>query len=224
MAVVTQTISFYRTSIGKKFLMALSGLVWFGFLAAHLYSNLHIYGGPKVMNDYYEGLESSPLLFWGVRVVLLSSILIHIVSAFQLVQRNRMARAKGYRIHKTAATTYAARTMALSGPILLLYIIYHLLHLTVGVAMPAGAPHIEDDVYHNIVRSFSVPYVSAAYLLAFGAVGIHLYHGAWSFFQSLGLNHSKYNAYKRIFAAAVTLVIVGGYVSIPVAVLAGWLK
>lgn len=214
----------YKTSIGKKIIMGVSGFVWFGFLVGHLYSNLHLYAGPESMNAYYAGLKSSPLLFWGVRAVLLATIVVHIVIAYQLVKMSWSARERGYQRYRCAATTYAARTMRWSGPILFFYIVYHLLHLTVGVAMPGPTPHDEYDVYSNVVRSFSYWYVSAAYIVAMLALGLHLYHGVWSFFQTIGANHPKYNPLRRAFATLVTVAIIGGYVSMPIAVLAGLLK
>lgn len=217
-----QALKLYQSSVGKKVLMAVSGVIWVGFLVLHLYSNLHIFAGKDVLNNYYEALEESVVQLWGVRAVLLGSILVHVISAFSLVWQNKKARTKGYQVQNCTATTYAARTMRWSGPILLMYIVFHLSHFAGGLFQDSSLA--EDDVYGRMVTSFSVAPISFFYMLAFVCLGVHVYHGAWSFFQSLGLYHNKYNPLKRTLAGLVTLLLIGGYLSIPVAVLLGIIK
>ena len=157
---------------------------------------------------------------WVARAVLLGSILLHIGSALRLYAMNTSARPQRYQVKHDSATNYAARTMMVSGPILLGFILFHLAHLTFGVEM-ADYDFSHTDVYSNVVSSFSVPWVSFLYIISMLALGNHLFHGTWSMFQSLGFNHSAYN--KRIMRVAlgITLFVTLGNISIPVAILAG---
>lgn len=212
-------LELYRTTIGKKVVMALSGVVWFGYVIGHLLGNLQVYAGPAKINAYAEFLHQTPALLWGTRVLLLFAILAHIVASTELTLRNLSARPIAYARKQDLATDYAARTMIWSGPIILLFILYHLLNLTFGVSPDfAYDPH---DVYNNIVASFRIRWLSACYIAAQVALGAHLYHGAWSFLQTLGVNHPEYNAVRRTVAAAASALIVAGFVSIPISVMAG---
>jgi succinate dehydrogenase / fumarate reductase cytochrome b subunit len=214
-------LSWYRTAVGKKVVMAVSGAILFGYVVVHLLGNLQIYLGRDEINAYARFLHSRPELVWSVRAILLAAVVAHIVAATQLYLANKRARPEGYRMLRSQRSSYASRTMYLSGPILLLFIIYHLLHLTVG----AVGPEFTDlDVYNNAVRGFGVWYIAAFYILAMIVLGFHLVHGVWSFFQSLGLNHPKFNKLRRNFATLVTGFIVLGNISIPVAVMMGFLK
>ena len=199
--------------------MAVSGVVLLGFVIGHLAGNLQLYAGPEVINRYAETLHSLPGMVWPVRLVLLAAFLLHAWSSLQLFLKNRAARRVGYRMSKDVATTYAARTMVWSGPILLLFIAYHLAHLTLGV-LP-GHEFVRLDVYNNVVRGFQTWWVSAIYIVANIALGVHLFHGIWSFFQSLGINHPKYNAYRKELAVTVAAAITLGNLSFPIAVMTG---
>jgi len=218
---VEKALTLYQTSIGKKAVMALSGVVLVGYAAGHMLGNLQLYAGPEVINAYAASLRRLPLILWGTRVLLLVAFAAHIASSFSLWRTNQAARTTRYQQQKDVATNYAARTMYWSGPILLLYVVYHLAHLTFG-----KAPHSFDhhNVYNNLVYGFQVWWVSAIYVFGNLALGFHLFHGAWSFFQSLGLNHPRYNAWRKQFAIAVALVITLGNLSFPFSVLAGWVK
>jgi succinate dehydrogenase / fumarate reductase, cytochrome b subunit len=212
---------FYSSTVGKKAAMAASGAVLFLFVAAHLAGNLQIYEGPQKLNDYSRLLHSMPALLWGARVGLLAMVLLHIWSAIQLAVRNYDARPTGYVRKKAAGSTYASRTMYWSGPIILAFVIYHLLDFTFGSVNPN---YQEGDVYGNVVSSFQVPLISAFYILAMLLLCLHLYHGLWSMFQSLGwLREGNRPMFQRA-AAAVALVIAAGNISIPISVLAGWVR
>ena len=195
----TKALTIPDTTVGKKYVMAVSGIVLFGYVIGHMLGNLQVYLGPRPINEYAHFLHSTPTLLWGTRVVLLLAVSAHIVSAIQLVMRNKEARPVGYQHKKNIATSYAALTMKISGPLILLYILYHLAHLTFGYTAGLGYEHLPmdanglPDVHSNIVNSFKVPWAVGVYVAAQVLLGLHLYHGAWSLFQSLGLNHPRYN-------------------------------
>lgn len=218
-----QQLSFYQTTIGKKVVMAISGVVLIGFVIGHMAGNLQIFLGKEKLDAYAEFLHSMPAVLWGARVVLLASVFAHFWSAFSLWKLNKAARPQNYKIQVSQATTYAARTMRWGGVIVLMFIIYHLLHLTVGAPV-AGYEIKHGEVYANVVNGFSNPAISGFYILAQACLGLHLYHGTWSLMQTLGLNHDKYNAMRRKIATGVSLLITVGNISIPVAVLAGLLS
>ena len=216
-------LSFYQTTLGKKVVMAISGVVLIGFVIGHMAGNLQIFLGQEKLDAYAEFLHSMPALLWGTRVVLLVSVFAHFMSAFSLWKQNKAARPQGYARQVNQATTYAARTMRWGGVIVLLFIIYHLLHLTIGVPV-AGEPITHGKVFNNVVTGFSNPAVAGFYIIAQICLGLHLYHGTWSLMQTLGLNHDKYNQLRRKIATSVSLLITVGNISIPVAVLAGLLS
>lgn len=220
--------TFYGSSIGKKIIMALSGVVLFGFVIGHMIGNLKLYQGPEAVNSYARFLREmgTPLfshesLLWIARVILLASVFAHIVTAIQLAKGNRLARPVGYKKTQHLTATYAARTMIWSGPILAAFIIYHIMHLTTGWVHPSFNP---DDVYHNLVRGFQVWYISVFYIVAMLGLGYHMIHGVWSFLQSLGLNNTSYNTLIRRFALVATAAVVVGNISFPVSVLLGIVK
>ena len=215
------TITTFSTTVGKKAALAVSGLVLFGFTVGHMLGNLQIYLGPEKYNAYAAGLKATLPLLWGVRSVLLVSVLVHIVLAFDLYSRSSAARAVGYRMKRNVATSYAAITMKYSGPILLLYIIFHLAHFTSPGLPLGGVPFSHTDAYTNFVSSFKVPWVAGVYILANLFLGLHLYHGSWSLFQSLGLSHPRYNPIRQRVAIALGLTVATGNVIMPLAVLSG---
>lgn len=217
----TSAITFYGTTIGKKVAMAVSGLVVVGWLLAHMIGNITIFAGREAVNHYASLLADNPPILWGQRLVLLAALGTHIHAAFSLVTRNTGARPVAYKQRKDLATNYAALTMKYGGFTLLAYILYHLAHLTLGVT---GAPFVRGDVYNNLVLGFQNPAIAAFYLIAQFALALHLFHGVWSLTQTLGAEHPKYNALRKQAAVAVTALIVGGFVSIPLAVQAGVLQ
>lgn len=220
-------LSFYRSAIGKKTVMALTGIILFGFVVGHLLGNLKLYFGPEKLNEYGVWLRTlgepafpNELLLWIARIILLAAVILHIDAAARLTIMNRRARPNDYAVRREVAASYAARTMRWGGVIVLLFVIYHLLDFTFGVF-----PGFEEgNIYRNVVASFSNPWVSAFYVAGNIALGLHLYHGLWSMFQSLGLNHPKFNEWRRHFATAFAVLITAGNVSFPLAVLAGWVQ
>lgn len=218
-AVVSQ--NFYTSTTGKKAAMAVSGCILFLFVVGHLIGNLQIYEGPDKLNRYAVLLRTEPALLWAVRVVLLAMVLVHIWTSVQLAGRNVTARPIGYQKKKTTGSSYASRTMYWSGPIILAFVIYHLLDFTFGNVNPHYQP---GNVYGNVVASFQVIPVAAFYIFAMLLLCLHLYHGLWSMFQSLGIAHPRYTPMLRRGAAVVATAIAIGNISIPVAVLAGWIR
>ena len=208
--------------------MAVTGAILFGWIVLHMLGNMKIYLGAEHLNEYAKflitmGAPALPnkTLLWVSRLVLLICVWLHIQAATQLTLMNRAARPVGYRERDYVVGTYAARTMRWGGVIILLFVIYHLLHFTTGTVHPN---FIEHDVYHNVVTGFQVWWVSAFYIIAQLALGLHLYHGLWSMFNSLGLNNPKFNNWKKVFATAFALLITAGNVSFPIAVLIGLVR
>jgi succinate dehydrogenase / fumarate reductase cytochrome b subunit len=210
----------FSSSIGRKWMMAVTGLVLFGFVLAHMTGNLLVYLGPEALNEYGEFLREflHGAGLWVARAVLLAAVALHIWAAISLSLENAAARPIGYRRVHHESSTYASRTMIWGGPILALFIVYHLLHFTTGQAHPS---FVHGDVYHNFVVGFSNPIVVGVYVVAMLALGLHLYHGVWSMLQTMGLSHPRYDATRKTAAAAFAAVVVAGNVSMPVAVLAG---
>lgn len=216
---------FYRSAIGKKAVMAVTGVILFGWIFLHMLGNLKLYLGAEHLNEYAKWLRvmGAPAvphnaLLWVVRLLLIVCLWFHIQAATQLTIMSRSARPIAYNQRDYVVATYAARTMRWGGVIILLFVIYHLLHLTFGTVHP---DFVQNDPYHNVVRGFQVPWVSAFYIVANLALGLHLYHGLWSMFNSLGLNHERFNAWRTYFAIAFALIITVGNISFPIAVLTG---
>lgn len=214
-----------RSAVGKKAVMAISGIVLFGYVLLHMLGNLKLYEGPQKLDAYAGFLREvgSPLvppegLLWFVRIVLLAAVILHVWSAWALTRMSYAARPVGYEKRDAVAMSYASRTMRWGGVILLLFIVYHLLHLTTGTLHPRFMP---GAVYHNVVTGLRVWWVALFYAAAQVALGLHLYHGLWSMFQTLGWNHPRYNRWRRWFAAAFAWLITLGNLSFPLAVWSG---
>ncbi len=211
--------------------MAVTGVILVGFVIAHMLGNIKIFLGPEVIDAYAAFLREmgEPLLpysalLWIARVVLLICVALHIAAAVELTLMNRSARLQGYQTKKSIATTYASLTMRWSGVILAVFIVYHLLHLTVGFVgfKPDQFHHLE--VYHNVLAGFSVWYVSAFYILSMAALCLHLDHGIWSMFQTMGLNDARSTSVLRMMSRGAAILVFAGFISVPVAVLAGWIN
>ena len=216
-------LCFWDTTVGKKAVMAVTGFILFGFIVAHLLGNLQIYESPEKINHYSEMLRSVPSLLWGARITLLISVLLHIWASFALWRLQRAARPVPYVKKANLHSTYASRTMTWSGPIILAFVIYHLLNFTFGTVHPGG-PFDPHNVYNNVVTGFQFWPSSIFYIIAMIMLCYHLYHGLWSMFQSLGLSHPVYTPWIQRLAKVFAIVIAIGYISIPVAVLAGFIK
>lgn len=213
---------FYDSTIGKKAVMAVSGVVLFVFVVGHLIGNLQIYSPDhEKINHYAVLLRSMPTLLWAVRAILLVMVVLHIWASIQLGIRKAEARPIGYVKKKAAGSSYASRTMYWSGPIIAAFVIYHILHFTTGTVHPDFQ---EGDVYANVVNGFRVIPVSVAYIVAMVLLCMHLYHGLWSWLQSLGVHHPRYTPMLRRAAAALAILIAAGNISIPVAVMTGLVK
>lgn len=219
-----RAIHFYSATNGKKAVMAITGVILFGYVVGHLLGNLQIFAGDggKAINRYAEFLHSTGAMLWAVRFLLVFTVGLHIVSSFQLWVLNRSARPVAYYKKDDVPTAYAARTMKWSGPIIAAFVVFHILHLTTGNVLPlATTAEGGFDVYHNVVTGFQIWYIAAAYIVAVTLLGIHLYHGLWSMFQSMGFSHPRYTPRLKAGAKAFAIIITAGYVSIPVSVLAG---
>ncbi|HUE77818.1 MAG TPA: succinate dehydrogenase cytochrome b subunit [Longimicrobiales bacterium] len=216
-----------QTSIGKKWLMALSSTILFLYIVLHLVGNLKIFFGSDPFNHYAEWLRmaGSPMIpdegvLWAFRVLLLIAIVVHIGAYVQLWLRTRKASGgRGrYREYRPQVFSYASRTMAWGGITILAFVIYHLLHMTFGTVHPG---FIAADPYSNVVMGFESFWVSLFYMIGVIALGLHLYHGLWSATQTFGLNNPRYNRYRRPVALWTAALITAGYLSIPLAVLTG---
>lgn len=217
-----KAVSFLGSTIGKKILMALSGLVWFGFTLAHMAGNLQIFLGADAFNGYSIKLHSLPELLWVMRAIMLTAFVVHVATATALVVRTAAARPVGYAKKKNDRTTFAALTMQFSGVTLLFFVFYHIAHFTFpGVAMAAYEHRPYSQVYSNFVNGFSVPWVVALYIAAMISLGFHLYHGAQSLFHTLGFAHPGRSAAVKQSAQFVALTITVGNVILPLSVLLG---
>ncbi len=220
---MNRALTFFHSSIGKKVVMALTGVVLFGYTVGHMAGNLLIFRGSEAINEYSAFLRTSPRLLWGTRILLLAAVSLHILCAVQLARKKNSARPIAYASRGAANPSYASRTMYWSGPFIAAFVLFHLAHLTFGwkVVPPA---FIEGDVYANLVNGFRVVPVALFYIAACAALGLHLIHGAWSMFQTVGLNHPRYNRGLREFARVATAIVAGGFILVPVAVLLGIVK
>jgi succinate dehydrogenase / fumarate reductase cytochrome b subunit len=220
---MTQAPRFLGSSIGRKLIMAVTGLILFGFVLGHMLGNLQVYLGPEALNHY--GVLLRTLLhgagLWVVRAVMLTAVSLHIWAATSLTLESRRARPIGYEEQQWKESTYASRTMRWGGVIILLFVIYHLLHFTTGTVHPN---FIEGDIYHNFVVGFQSVPVSVFYIVAMVALGFHLRHGVWSMFQTLGVSNPRYIRIAHAAAWLFAVLIVAGNISFPLAVLTGIVK
>jgi len=219
-------IQFWRSAIGKKWAMAVSGIALLGFVLAHMIGNLKVFLGKEEINTYAHWLRTlgQPALpfsvvLWVLRVGLIVAFVVHIVAAAQLTRMNRRARPVRYQAKRDyVAANYASRTMRWTGIIIGLFVIFHLLDLTWGQL----SPHfVRGDPYDNMYLSFQRVWVAIVYIVANIALGVHIFHGAWSMFQSLGLNNPRYNRWKRYFATGFAGVIIIGNCSMPLLITTG---
>jgi succinate dehydrogenase / fumarate reductase cytochrome b subunit len=213
--------------VGKKFYMAVSGAILIGFLVAHMFGNLKLYMGPEAFNHYAEFLREVgyPLLphmagLWIFRVVLLGCVGLHMLSAWQVYTQSRNARGSKYTKEESLSFAYASRTMRWGGVIIGVFVVYHLLHFTIGTVHPDFVP---GDAYRNVVLGFQSPLVVGFYTVAMIMVTFHVYHGLWSAFQTVGANHPKYNPFRRPLALVLALLLLIGFMTAPVGVMAGFL-
>jgi succinate dehydrogenase / fumarate reductase, cytochrome b subunit len=217
-------LRFYRTAVGKKWVMAITGIALMLFVLVHLIGNIKLFLSKEEINLYGEALRDMPghllprtWLLWTIRTGLIASFFFHIHAAYGLTVINRRARPTRYQSKRDyVAADFASRTMRWTGIIVLAFVAFHLADLTWGAAN--GSHFVRGDPYDNLVYSFRRPVVAIAYVIANLALGIHIYHGAWSLFQSLGVNNPRYNKARTRFAQAFAAVVVVGNVSFPIAV------
>ena len=217
---------FWKSAVGKKWMMALSGIVLLGYVLAHMVGNLKVFFGESHLDEYAEWLRDlgepvfpRSFVLWAMRVVLAGAFVVHIVAAYQLTRMNQKARPVRYQSPRDyAAANFASRTMRWTGVIIALFVVFHLLDLTWGSANP---DFVRGEVYDNLFNSFERVPVAIAYIIAMVALCFHIFHGAWAMFNSLGINNPKYNEWKRIFAAGFALVILVGNVSMPLLIVTG---
>ena len=218
-----------RTAVGLKFVVATTGLVLFGWVAAHMLGNLKTFLGPEEIDAYARGLRTlgEPFVphgfaLWATRLFLLLCLVLHVAAAAVLVRRNRAARPIPYEGYVPKTSTAPARFMMVSGAVLLAYAFLHVLHLTTGTILPGSFE--EGQVYGNLSRSFQKSAVALFYVGAVAILALHLYHGVWSLFQTLGLDSPDRNRMLRAFATVSAAGLVVGFAAVPLAFLVGALK
>jgi succinate dehydrogenase / fumarate reductase cytochrome b subunit len=216
------------STVGTKFLVALTGALLVAFVIGHMLGNLQIYLGPEAINSYAVFLKSKPGLLWGARLGLLAAVIIHIWGISRLSLRNQEARPESYALKRAVASSFSSRTMLLSGAVLLAFIVYHLLHFTIGATNPQQFRLIDElgrhDVYSMTILGFQQPLVAISYILAMGILGLHLAHGIASIFHSMGWSRPKTAPLIELAGRLVALLLVIGFISIPISALLGWIQ
>ena len=210
--------AFYRSTIGKKLIMALTGVVWVGYVVAHMTGNLLVFAGAESINGYAHKLREMPALLWAARAVLAVSLLLHVVAAAQLTRLKRAARPVGYERYQPEVSTWGGRTIRFGGVAILIFVILHLLHLTTGDIHPTFVP---GDVYGNVVSAFSVWWISALYVIAMVALALHLYHGVASAVQTAGITHTTISPRRKAAGWILAAIVAGGFSIVPIAILLG---
>lgn len=211
----------WRTTVGRKALVAASGLVLWGWVAAHLLGNLTLFSGPEAADGYAAALRRVPAGLWAVRAVLAAAAVVHVAGAVSLARTGRAARPRHAVAARRDAGTAASRAVRLGGVLLLAFVAAHVLHLTVGVRHPAFAP---GRVHANVVAGLQVTWVAAVYVGGAALLGLHLFHGLWAAARSLGLQPEAAARRGRPAVAVVAAAMAAGFASVPIAVLAGWLR
>jgi succinate dehydrogenase / fumarate reductase cytochrome b subunit len=220
---------FTRSNIGLKFLMAITGVIMVGYLIGHVTGNMLIFRGPEAINAYSKFLHGAKGLLWGTRVILLVSVVVHVWATLRFLKLRGEARPVAYASKGAHGTTWAARTMFWSGPVIALFIVYHILHLTTGTVHPTYDKNVNAEthdvnVYANLVEGFQRPLASGIYILAMLAIALHLSHGVWSMLQTVGINRPNWEPALRCLAVVAGVLITAGFVAVPVAVLFGMVK
>ena len=222
-------LTLYRSTIGKKIIMAVTGLVLVAFVIAHMAGNLQQFLGPERMNAYAAFLKSTGELLWLARLGLIVATVLHVLMAFQLTQIKRAARPIDYTTRDPQVSTLASRSMRWGGVLLLVFIVFHILHFTTGTVFPVasapGAPAFSHtDVYRNVVSAFRNPWVTLFYVVAMLFLLLHLFHGAWSSVRTLGLSKPSRNPLHRRVSTVIAVVVWLGFTAIPVAVFLGVIR
>ena len=210
-----------RSSIGKKVLMAISGVIWIGYLALHMWGNLHFFQGQEAFNHYAEFLREvgDPVftyaqVLWVIRVVILAAIAVHIWAAAMLFRQAQQARSTNYAVKRVLQVNYATRFMRIGGVVILFFVIFHLAQFTWGWVTQFDS----SDPYTNLIAGFSNPLIVFLYLVALAALALHLFHGVWSMFQTLGWNNRDWDGFYRGLAIFVAVVIPLGFAVVPLSI------
>jgi succinate dehydrogenase / fumarate reductase cytochrome b subunit len=221
-------IEFYRSAVGKKWVMAITGIALLGYVVAHMVGNLKMYIGPASIDEYGEALRDlgghlvpRTNLLWALRIGLLGAAILHVHAAYSLTYTNWKARGGRYRERDYSVVTYASRSMRLTGTVVLLFVVFHLADLTWGATPASADTFVRGAVYANMVASFSRLPVAIFYGIANIALGVHIFHGTWSLFQSLGWNHPRFNLWRKRLALGLTIAVIAINLSFPIAVQAG---
>ncbi|MGH7677551.1 MAG: succinate dehydrogenase cytochrome b subunit [Gemmatimonadaceae bacterium] len=223
-------LNIYRSTVGKKVIMAVTGLIGIAYVILHMAGNLQVFAGREKINAYAALLHGPGAeLLWLVRVVLLVAVVLHVVAAYQLTRLARRARPIAYQKRDPQVSTLASRTMRWGGGLLLVFIVLHLLHFTTRQVDPAGWANRVDgsgryDIYGNVVASFRIWWITAFYLAAMAALGLHLWHGLWSFGRSLGVAQPSDQPLKRRFAILLAVIIWFGFSVVPIAIISGVIR
>jgi succinate dehydrogenase / fumarate reductase cytochrome b subunit len=219
---VSRALALWRTSVGKKAVMAFTGLIMVAYLITHVLANLLVFEGPDRINAYSRFLHGTGAALWAARLVLLAAVVLHIVAAVQLTGRRQAARPQAYAGgRRPQVSTLASRTIRWGGVLILVFLVYHILHFTLGTVHPG---FVEGDPYHNVASGFGNPLVVVFYELAMAAVGLHLYHGVWSSGRSLGTSPPSPQPLRRQLALVLAGLVWAGFAVIPLAVYAGILR
>ncbi|MGH7516561.1 MAG: succinate dehydrogenase cytochrome b subunit [Gemmatimonadales bacterium] len=215
--------AFWHSAIGKKVVMAVTGLIGIAYVIGHMVGNLQVFQGADKINGYAAILQG-PLksAVWAARAVLLAAVVLHVAAAWQLTQLDRAARPVAYARREPQISTIASRTMRWGGVLLLVFIVFHILHFTTGTVQPA--PFVAGDVYGNVVGGFRVWWVTLFYVVAMVALGFHLVHGAWSSARTLGVSRPTPRPFRRPLAALVAILVAAGFAIVPLAVFFGIVK
>ena len=214
-----------NSSVGKKIVMAVTGIVLSLYVLGHMAGNLQAFlpNAPEALDHYGAFLKGMlhGAGIWFVRAGLLLAVGLHIWAYLGLTQKSLAARPQGYRVTDYEEATLASRSMRWTGPLLAIFIVYHIFHFTVGSVHPH---FVEGRVYQNLVTGLAVTWVAVFYLVAMGALSFHLYHGAWSMLQTLGMSHPKYDPWRKRLAVAFTILVGAGFAIVPLAIMTGYLR
>lgn len=221
---MSRAMAFWRSAIGKKIAMAVTGVIGIAFVLAHIAGNLLVFRGPAALNGYSAVLHGPALeLLWVARIVLLAAVILHVVAAYQLTQQSHAARGTAYAVKRPQRATLASRLMRWGGVLLLVFIVVHILHFTTGTIRPAGT-FVRGDVYANVVASFHIWWVALFYLVAMVFLGLHLYHGAWSSMRTMGVTGESPDPFRRRASIVIAIVVWLGFSLVPLGVLLGWVR
>ena len=213
-------VAFWQSAIGKKVVMAVTGLIGIAYVIGHMLGNLQVFQGAEKINAYAAMLHG-PLksAVWAARIVLLAAVVLHVIAAWQLTRLDRAARPVGYARREPQISTLASRSMRWGGVLLLVFIVFHILHFTTGTVQPV--PFVAGDVYGNMIGGFRIWWVTLFYVAAMVALGLHLFHGGWSFARTLGVARPSPRPFRRPLATAVAVVVAVGFAIVPLAVFFG---